>query len=59
MNSFLLAEGATTIDISTALTTATSVLSSAWDFISANPILFGACALGLFAMAIFKVKALF
>lgn len=55
----LLTDGAVAPTIADALANATTILSSAWDFITGNAIIFGACALGLLAMAIFKVKALF
>lgn len=45
--------------MSEALTTATLVLNSAWTFIEGNPILFGACALGLVGAGITLVKGLF
>lgn len=42
-----------------ALTSASSILSSAWTFISSNEILFGVCALGLLCGAIHAVKSFF
>lgn len=42
-----------------ALTTATLVLNTSWDFIASNAILFGACALGLVGAGITLVKGLF
>lgn len=45
--------------MSEALTTATTILDSAWSFISGNAILFGVCALGLLAGGVRIVKNLF
>lgn len=42
-----------------ALTTATTILSNAWTFISGNDLLFGACCLGLLSGGIYVVKGLF
>ena len=59
MNQFLLEAAVDAPSLASALSTAKSVLSSAWGFISNNPVLFGACALGLLTFAIIKVKRFF
>ena len=45
--------------MSEALSSAVSILNSAWGFISGNEVLFGICAVGLLTAAIFKVKRMF
>lgn len=47
------------MELTTAITTGTSILSSGMEFITGNPILFGIIAMGLVGTAIAKVKRLF
>ena len=42
-----------------ALSSATTILNSAWSFISDNPILLGSCCVGLLAGGIHAVKSFF
>lgn len=42
-----------------AITQGTSILTSGWDFISGNPVLFGICAMSVVTGAIYSVKGLF
>lgn len=42
-----------------ALTAATAILNAGWTFISANPVLFGICAVGVLSAGIHTVKGLF
>ncbi|WP_394899921.1 hypothetical protein [Clostridium butyricum] len=42
-----------------ALTSAASILASAWTFISGNEVLFGMCCVGLLSSAVYTVKSFF
>lgn len=42
-----------------AITNGMTIVTASWDFISGNPILFGACALGIIGTGLTMVKGLF
>ena len=57
--SVLGADAPTGPNLVNALKDASSVLGSAWSFISSNPIIFGACCVGLLAIGVHVVRRFF